>query len=139
MREDKDTRLCADLADHRGMRTRNIFERLPREGRIHICTGIVTGTGAFKRLTKANMTQTLENIQKTLKKPGILLIEEHIPTALQLVDTLTQKGCNVKVTTDERGATQLSQEANSTCRRPVSRRFRVFDGFPRLRSPNHIL
>ncbi len=50
------------------------------------------------------------NGRKKPDKPKVLLIQEHIPTAMSLVALLTERGCDVKVATQGKGALELAQE-----------------------------
>jgi putative two-component system response regulator len=56
------------------------------------------------------MTQNDGNRSQTLDKPKVLLIQQHLPTAMSLVALLTQGGCDVKVATDGKGAMNIAQE-----------------------------
>ena len=56
------------------------------------------------------MTQNVENQVQRRCKPKLLLIEQHLPTAMSLVALLTQAGCSVEVATSAKGAMQLAQE-----------------------------
>jgi DNA-binding response OmpR family regulator len=57
-----------------------------------------------------NMTHHDGNRSQTQDKPRILLIEQHLPTAMSLVALLTQGGCDVEVATDSTAAMQMAQE-----------------------------
>jgi DNA-binding response OmpR family regulator len=58
------------------------------------------------------MMRNDENRRKKPGKPKVLLIQDHIPTAISLVVLLTQRGCDVKSATDGKGAIQLVQECD---------------------------
>jgi putative two-component system response regulator len=50
------------------------------------------------------------NRSQTPNKPKLLLIQQHLPTAMSLVALLTQGGCDLKVATDGKGALQMAQD-----------------------------
>ena len=56
------------------------------------------------------MTHIDGNRGQTQAKPKILLIQQHLPTAMSLILLLTQQGCDVEVATGEKGAMPLLQE-----------------------------
>ena len=56
------------------------------------------------------LTHSDGNRSQTPEKPKILLIEQHLPTALSLISLLTQQGCDVEVATGEKRAMPLLQE-----------------------------
>ena len=56
------------------------------------------------------LTHSDGNRSQTPEKPKILLIEQHLPTALSLISLLTQQGCDVEVATGEKRTMPLLQE-----------------------------
>jgi DNA-binding response OmpR family regulator len=52
------------------------------------------------------------NRRKKPGKPKILLVQEHIPTAISLAALLTQRGCEVESAADGKRAIQLVQECD---------------------------
>jgi PleD family two-component response regulator len=56
------------------------------------------------------MTQNDGNRSQTQDKPKILLIQQHLPTAMSLVALLTLGGCDVTAATDGKGAMQMARE-----------------------------
>ena len=45
-----------------------------------------------------------------MRRPEILLVEQHLPTAMSLVALLTQGGCDVKVATDDKAAMRMVED-----------------------------
>jgi putative two-component system response regulator len=69
-----------------------------------------SGTEFHKTQTNENMMLN-DGIRSEMPgKPRLLLIQQHLPTAMSLVSLLTQGGCDVKVATDGKGALQIAQE-----------------------------
>jgi PleD family two-component response regulator len=56
------------------------------------------------------MMQIDGNGGQTQDKPKILLIQQHLPTAMSLVALLTLGGCDVTAATDGTAAMQMAQE-----------------------------
>ena len=56
------------------------------------------------------MTQINGSRGQTQDKAKILLIQQHLPTAMSLISLLTQQGCDVEVATGEKAAMPLLQE-----------------------------
>jgi DNA-binding response OmpR family regulator len=44
------------------------------------------------------------------EKTKILLIQQHLPTAMSLVSLMSQQGCQIKVATDGKGAIEIAKE-----------------------------
>jgi putative two-component system response regulator len=55
------------------------------------------------------ITHSDESRSQTQDKPKILLIQQHLPTAMSFIALLTQGGCDVKVATDGKGAVEIAQ------------------------------
>ncbi len=76
-----------------------------------------------------------QNQVQRRRKPRLLLIEQHLPTAMSLVAMLTHAGCSMEVATSAKGAMQLSQvlEFDLIVLDPDLPDFGGFETFLRLR------
>jgi DNA-binding response OmpR family regulator len=59
-----------------------------------------------------NMISNDGNQAITVAKPKILIIQQHLPTAMSLIALLTQGGCDVAVATDGKRAMEIAQESD---------------------------
>jgi DNA-binding response OmpR family regulator len=57
-----------------------------------------------------HMTHSDGNRNAAAEKTKILLIQQHLPTAMSFVALLSQQGCDVQVATDGKGAIEIAKD-----------------------------
>lgn len=57
-----------------------------------------------------DMPQIDESRSQSQDKTKILLIQQHLPTAMSLVSLMSQQGCQIKVATDGKAAIEIAKD-----------------------------